>query len=382
MGCPRDGRDDNRDVSRDTAGKRPRFHPLRVAAVEECGQDAVAISLEVPPPLRSAYAFVPGQHVTLRADVDGVDLRRSYSLCATPSWTARTGRLRVGVKRLPGGAFSGWACRQLQPGRSVDVLTPLGGFGGGGAVPPGHVVGIAAGSGVTPVLCLLAAALERGCRATLLLGNRSTSRGDAAGGPAGPQGSAPGTVPARARALPGAPGRATCSPAGSTPSACRDCSRRSSGPDVVRSAVQAWYLCGPYGMVTARRPCWRRDGVAADRVHTELFFVEEGPPPPPAVVTGTGADGAVEVVVTLDGRSTTLLADPRVDTILAAIRRARPDVPFSCTGGMCGTCRVRVVEGRVRMDRNYALTPEDLARGVVLACQSRPSTARVVVTYD
>lgn len=365
-----------------TAGvSGPRFHSLRVAAVEECGLDAVAISLEVPAPLRSAYAFVPGQHVTLRADVDGVDLRRSYSLCATPSWTARTGRLRVGVKRLPGGAFSGWVCR-LQPGRSVDVLTPLGGFGGGGAVAPGHVVGIAAGSGITPVLCLLAAALEQGCRATLLLGNRSTEavmlledlQDLKDRHPARFQ-----LVHVLSRERQDADLLAGRIDAERLP---RLLASFVGGPDVIRAAVQAWYLCGPYPMVTGAQAVLAGAGVAAERVHTELFFVEESPPPPPPVVTGTGADGAVEVVVTLDGRSTTLLADPRVDTILAAIRRARPDVPFSCTGGMCGTCRVRVVEGRVRMDRNFALTPEDLARGVALACQSRPSTPRVVLSYD
>ena len=356
---------------------RPTFHRLPVAAVEECGADAVAISFEVPPPLRPAYAFTPGQHLTLRAEVDGVDLRRSYSICSPPSWSARTGRLRVGVKRLPGGAFSEWACG-LRPGRSVDVLTPLGGFGAGSLTGSGHAVGAAAGSGVTPVLCLLAATLERGARATLLLGNRSTAsvmlleelqdlkdrypsrfqlvhvfsreRQDAD------------LLTGRidAERLP----RLLSAFVGDVP------------------VVHAWYLCGPFGLVTEARAVLTAAGAAAERVHTELFFVEDGPPPPPPVVEGTGADGAVEVVVTLDGRSTTLRADPRVDTILAALRRSRPDVPFSCTGGMCGTCRVRVLEGRVRMDRNYALQAEDLARGVVLACQSRPTTARVVITYE
>ncbi len=367
------------------ARQRARFHTLTVRDVERLTEDAVAVTFEVPEDLRDDYAFEPGQHLTLRASIDGQDVRQSYSICQSRSGrtpgTQGEGTLRVASARVPDGRMSNWLNDVVHAGDAIEVMTPMGSF----TCPTRpeaarHHVAIAAGSGITPVLSLLATALEEEplSRATLLYGNRRTS-----------------TVMFLEE--------------------LEDLKNRFQGrfhlvnvlsreaPDVELfhgrldqarleqifaallpvDSVDQWYLCGPFGMVTGAEELLRERGVDSHHIHHEIFHVDDdGGAPKPRVVVDDSAPPAAVVTINLDGRTTVINMPSKDETILDATLRSRPDAPFSCTGGVCGTCRARLVEGEVRMDRNYALEPEEVAAGVVLACQSHPVTDTVQLDYD
>jgi ring-1,2-phenylacetyl-CoA epoxidase subunit PaaE len=364
-----------------TAPVRVRWHDLTVAALEPLTDDALAVTLDVPPELAADFEFEPGQHLTLRLVRDAEDLRRSYSICVTPRWAAEHRQLQVGVKHLAGGAFSTWVHDGLRPGDTVQVMAPQGHF----TCPPSaartsrHHVAIAAGSGITPVVSLLESALERepGSRATLLYGNRRTSSimfleelEDLKN-----------RYPARFQlihVLSREPQDVELL------SGRLDRDRITAILDAMLpvDSVDEWYLCGPYGMVTGARDVLIERGADGRHVHLELFHVEEEPPAERAEDEVRLDAVAATVTVNLDGRTTRIEMPSRAETILAATLRARPDAPYACTGGVCGTCRARLVQGEVRMDRNYALEPEELARGLILACQSHPVTDEVVLDYD
>jgi ring-1,2-phenylacetyl-CoA epoxidase subunit PaaE len=345
------------------------FERLRVAAVDRLTDDAAAFTFEVPEGLRQRFAFAPGQHLTLRHVLDGVDLRRTYSVCAS----AVSGPLRVAVKRLEGGAFSTWVLEHLAVGDTVEVLPPAGRFGPPVSADRRRRYGlIAAGSGITPVLSIAATALEvePESEVVLLLGNR-TSRdvmfleelSDLKD-----------RYPARFQLL-------------HVLSQEEQESELLSGrldPDrlgrvldalVPVDGIDEWYLCGPFGLVTGARDLLLARG--AGQVHVELFHAEA---PPPRPVRQPDEAGLTTVVAELHGRATTLTMS-RDEHVLDAVLRQRADAPYACKGGVCGTCRARVVSGRVEMDVNYALEPDELAAGVVLTCQSRPVTERLELAY-
>jgi ring-1,2-phenylacetyl-CoA epoxidase subunit PaaE len=368
-------------VSQETlAPARVRWHELTVAAVEPLTDDAVALTFAVPPELADSFAFEAGQHLTLRREVDGEDLRRSYSICVSPAWARATGQLRVGVKHLAGGAFSSWLLESVGPGHTLQVMAPQGHF----VCPPQpararHHVAIAAGSGITPVLSLLTQALaaEPLSRATLVYGNRRTSSimfleelEDLKN-----------RYPARfqlVHVLSREPQDAELL------SGRIDRERLGRLLDLMIPVASAdeWYLCGPFAMVTAARELLAERGADGAHVHLELFHVGDEPPPERTEEERALDAATATVTVNLDGRTTQVEMPSRAETILAATLRARPDAPYACTGGVCGTCRARLVSGEVRMDRNYALEPEELARGLVLACQSHPVSDEVELDYD
>ncbi|GAB2683036.1 1,2-phenylacetyl-CoA epoxidase subunit PaaE [Thalassiella azotivora] len=359
---------------------RATFHPLPVRAVEALADDAVTVTFDVPAELRAAYAFTAGQHLTFRVEVDGHPVRRSYSICDPAPGPDGPRTLRVGVKRLSGGAFSGWVHESLRAGQVVDVMTPQGHFG---VVPDPtarrHHVAVAAGSGITPVLSIVATVLRDEPRSavTLLYGNRRTSSVMFLEELADLKNTYPDRLqvvhvlsrePQDAELLTGR----------------LEAERVERLLDAFLSVddVDAFYLCGPFGMVTGVRDLLARRGVPAERVHAELFHVDDAPPVERSAAERERDAAEAEVVVSLDGRTSTIRMSSRSQTILAATLQVRPDAPFSCTGGVCGTCRARVVEGEVRMDRNFALEPEEVDNGIVLACQAHPVTDRVVLDYD
>jgi ring-1,2-phenylacetyl-CoA epoxidase subunit PaaE len=348
------------------------FHSLRVAAIDELTDDAVALTFEVPPDLASEFAFAHGQHLNIRG---GDDVRRSYSICAPPS----SGRLRIGVKRLPGGAFSEGVVDRLRVGDSLDVMTPAGRFTSTlDATARRTYVAIAAGSGITPVLSIVAAVLEGepGSSVMLIYANR-THRSvmfldevhDLKD-----------RFPSRLQIV-HVLSRET-----------QDVelfSGRLDGDRLTRilaallppSEVDEWFLCGPQQMVVDLRSALSALGVASSHVHSELFHADPVPRAPVAALS-SGAEGAANVTIRLDGRSSDLSLRPDGDSVLEAALRERSDLPFACKGGVCGTCRARLVEGTVTMDANYALEPEEIERGYVLTCQSHPTSERVVLDYD
>lgn len=361
------------------ARARATFHALRVSDVTELTDDAVAVTFAVPEELASEYAYTAGQHLTLRTEVDSHVVRRSYSICTGVPASGAPESLRVAVKRLDGGAFSGWVHGGLQVGAEVDVMTPQGHF----VCRPDptasrHHLAIAAGSGITPVMSIIATVLadEPGSRVTLVYGNRRPSSVMFSEELADLKNSYRERLHL-VHVLSREEQDAALLSGRLEPERVESILDALVGLD----GVDEWYLCGPFGMVTGIKDLLARRGVDTAHVHSELFHVEDTPPVRSAEEEVLDAAEAV-VVVSLDGRRSTIRMPSRAQTILDATLGVRPDAPFSCTGGVCGTCRARVVSGEVRMDRNYALEPEEVERGIVLACQSHPVTDRVELDYD
>jgi ring-1,2-phenylacetyl-CoA epoxidase subunit PaaE len=346
---------------------RTEFHPLAVARVDPLTDDSAAVTFDVPPRLRERFAFAPGQSVTIRRGAE----RRSYSVCA-----ARGRPLRVGVREVAGGAVSGWLVRGVRPGDLVDVQPPSGSFTPDLDVPGRHFL-IAAGSGITPVLSIAGSVLAASDKSsvTLLYGNRRTDSVMFAEELADLKDA----YPARLCLI-------------HVLSRERQEVELFSGrldPGKLRSllpvtadvaAVDHWWLCGPFAMVEGAIGVLAELGVPRSRVHRELFYVEDSPPPGARHADAPAGPGA-EVTVLLDGRASTVTV-PAGTPVLDGAQLVRPDLPFACKGGVCGTCRARLVSGEVTMRRNYALEQDELDAGFVLTCQSLPASDRITVDYD
>ncbi|WP_225770972.1 1,2-phenylacetyl-CoA epoxidase subunit PaaE [Inquilinus sp. Marseille-Q2685] len=353
----------------------PRFHRLTVQDVRRETADAVSIAFDVPGTLADDYRFTPGQYLTLRATVDGEDLRRSYSICSGPD----DGELRIAVKRVEGGVFSDWVNRMLTPGDAIEVMTPTGRFGASGiSEQPRIHVGFAAGSGITPVLSILRGVLAREpeSRFFLFYGNRSTGEilfrealeelKDRFLGRL----SVFHVLSQEEQALPVLSGRLD-----------GDKARRLLRLVVPAEAVDEVYLCGPEGMSREIQAVLTELGVAPEKVHVELFVSALGGRPRPKPVAPAPDAPSRTAVLTVDGKRREVpVADG--ESILDAALRAGMDLPYACKGGMCSTCRARLVEGEAAMDLNYSLEPWELEAGFILTCQSHPRTDRVVVDYD
>jgi ring-1,2-phenylacetyl-CoA epoxidase subunit PaaE len=352
----------------------PRFHNLRIASLRRETADSVSLAFAVPGALREAYHYTPGQYLTLRAIIGGEELRRSYSICSGLD----DGELRVAIKRVAGGAFSNWANDALRVGEALDVMTPDGRFG----VPieagaSRTLVGFAAGSGITPILSILKTVLlrEPDSRFSLFFGNRSTEsimfRGE--------------LEDLKDRFL-------------SRLSVFHVLSREQQDVPVLnghldaekvgrllRSLVPAvWvdhaFVCGPQPMIQGLEKALADTGLARERIHVERFTPAAGGRSNPVVVPPTAAPKAIATVIS-EGLRTDIPVSEGEAIIDAAIRAGR-NLPYSCKGGMCCTCRARLLEGRVEMSVNYSLEPWETDAGYVLTCQSHPVTARVVLDYD
>ncbi|MER7502555.1 1,2-phenylacetyl-CoA epoxidase subunit PaaE [Nonomuraea pusilla] len=355
----------------DTRPARSGFHTLRVAAVERLCEDAAAVTFDVPGHLAGAYAFRAGQFLTLRRIVDGREERRSYSICA-PEGAAP----RVGVREVPSGLFSSWLVRRARPGDEVEVLPPSGTFTADLTVPAHHVL-IGAGSGITPLLSIAATALrERGSRVSVLYGNRASSTVMFADELADLKDAHPARFDL-AHVLSREPREAELF------TGRLDAARLGTLLPLLYPVAEVghWWMCGPYGMVAGVREALAGFGVPGERVHQELFYVEDAPPEPRHHTDPEISGLASDVTIVLDGRSTTV-RQPRDATVLESAQRLRPDLPFACRGGVCGTCRARLTGGRVEMRRNFALDPAELAAGYVLTCQSTPATDEVTLDFD
>jgi ring-1,2-phenylacetyl-CoA epoxidase subunit PaaE len=365
-------------VAEASAGhRRATIHPLRVKAVEPLTDDSVVIEFDVPPELAGEFSFAHGQHVSLRCEAAGDDTRRSYSICDA----AGSGRLRVAVKRLPGGIFSAFALEQLRAGDLVEVVTPIGHFNT--PLDPSHATSyamIAAGSGIAPILSNLSTilAVEPHSTATLIYANRTVkdimfleeledlkNRY--------PQRFALYHVLSReeqeVQLLHGH----------------IDAERLNMFLDqlVPPQNVDEWFLCGPRELIDLARAVLLERGVDAAHVHAELFHAKDAQRPRAAEhPTATGAGGAAEVTIILDGRSSTFPLDRDGERILDGALRVRSDAPYACKGGVCGTCRARLISGSVEMDQHFALEQREIDAGFVLACQSHPTAPKVVLDFD
>ncbi len=352
-----------------------KFHALPVAKVERETRDAIAITFDVPPALREAFRFEPGQHLTLRTRVGGDDVRRSYSICAPAG-----GPLRIAVKRTPGGVFSTWANDALREGVALDVMPPMGHFNVAiDAQASRHYLGVAAGSGITPLMSIVSSALvgEPRSRFTLIYGNRASAtvmfRDDLAA--------------LKDRYL-------------DRFNLVHVLSREPQDIELLHGRIdrakadalfERWvpigdvdyaFVCGPEGMMHVVRESLLAHGMPADRIKIERFAASipkhtHVPRPLPQA-----AHTECEVHVVIDGSQRMFLLEKGVENIIDAGLRNGIELPFSCKGGVCSTCRCKLVEGEVDMDVNFALEDYEVARGFILACQSYPVTDRVTVDFD
>jgi ring-1,2-phenylacetyl-CoA epoxidase subunit PaaE len=365
----------------------PLFHPLTVSAVEPDTPEAVVVSFDVPEALRSTFAFTQGQYLTLRANVDGQDLRRSYSICAGVD----DAHLRVGVRKVAGGVFSQWINQSVQAGDVIQVMPPQGRF----FVPLApevrrHHVGIAGGSGITPILSIMKTVLAREplSRFTLIYGNRrqkSTMFKEE-------------LEDLKNRYLTRLVLHHVFSDEHTDADINRGVMSRDKIGDFLRLLVPAEgidhaFVCGPYQMNDEAEAALLQAGVAAERIHIERFGVAP-PVAGAALQAASAAGGAVEhqsqagdaqkarVVLIRDGLRREFDFKRDDPSVLDAATAAGLEVPYSCTSGVCGTCRAKCLEGQVRMTRNFALEKHEVAAGFVLTCQAQPLTERVVISFD
>ncbi|CUR55835.1 Phenylacetic acid degradation NADH oxidoreductase [metagenome] len=346
------------------------FHPLRVSSVERLTDDSAAVTFDVPDDLRDEFDFVAGQSLTLRRMVEGREERRSYSICA-PAGAAP----RVGVRRIPNGLFSSWLVDGVQVGDTVDVQTPGGSFRADPSQGGRHLC-IAAGSGITPMLSIASTVLSHpDSQVTLIYGNRRTSSVMFAEELAdlknrhGARLELVHVLSREPRDVELFSGRLDA-----------DRLRRLLAALVPVAALDHVWLCGPFGLIADARQVLAELGVDKAKVHFELFYVDE--PPPELHREEPVVEGDVsEVTVVLDGRETTS-AMPKGLSILDGAAATRNDLPFACKGGVCGTCRALVSAGEVDMRRNYALDDDEVDRGFVLTCQTRPVSDAVTVDFD
>jgi ring-1,2-phenylacetyl-CoA epoxidase subunit PaaE len=353
----------------------PRFHRLAVHDLRRETADAVSITFKIPGDLASDYAFAPGQYLTLRTTMDGEEVRRSYSICSGPD----DGELRIAVKKVDGGAFSSWAADELKPGDELEVMTPTGRFGVKPAPDAARVyVGFAAGSGITPLLSIVKGVLarERESRFFLFYGNRST------------------TGVMFLEALEDLKDRflqrfSLFHVISGEEQDIPILHGRLDGEKVrvlLRSLVPAAtvdhvFVCGPTGMSEDIEATCRDIGIAEDRIHVERFVSGLGGKPRPKAMIAPSAPPKAFASLIIDGKRREVPV-AEGEAILDAALRAGVDLPFACKGGMCSTCRAKLVEGKAEMDVNYSLEPWELKAGFVLTCQAKPVSDKVVVDYD
>lgn len=354
----------------------PRFHELAISNIRPDTAEAIVVTFATPDALKEAYRFTPGQYVTLRIELEGEDVRRSYSICSTP---AEEG-FSVGIKCIAGGSFSAFA-RSLRMGDVLDVMTPQGRF----LAPIGGAhdyLLLGAGSGITPMMSIATSVLESEpeSQVTLLYANRNSDN-----------------IMFRdelealkdrfitrfilvhvmdeeeqdVELLNGRLDRAKLLAFAEL--------------GVIRPAVyDGIYLCGPQPMIEEASETMQQLGADPEKIHFELFTPPGGPPP-----TASASDEAIKAVqhgvsveVILDGSRRQFKLQGQEDTVLKAAKRAGLDLPYSCAGGMCCTCRCKVIEGTSEMIQNYSLEPWELKAGFTLACQTRPTSEKLVLDFD
>jgi ring-1,2-phenylacetyl-CoA epoxidase subunit PaaE len=354
----------------------PLFHELRVRRIEPDTAEAVIVNFEVPPQLREVFGFTQGQYLTLRKTVDGQDLRRSYSICAGVD----DGELRVGVRKVSGGQFSNWINQHLKPGDTLDVMAPQGRF----FVPieaqaRRHHVGIAGGSGITPILSIMKTVLAREPRSnfTLVYGNRalrSTMFKEELE-------DLKNKYLTRLVLIHVFSDEPTDAPI-NMGVMNRDKLAEMLGSVLPPSRIDHVYVCGPYQMNDEAEAALLAAGVPEERIHIERFGI--APQAGGAVVHQAlpGDAEAARIVIVRDGLRREIDFHRDQPSILDAASAAGLEVPFSCTSGVCGTCRTKLVEGEVRMERNFALDKAEVANGFVLTCQAHPLSERVVLSFD
>jgi len=351
----------------------PKFHTLRIADIRQEIDDAVSISFEIPEDLASEYVFLPGQYLTMRTTINGEQIRRSYSICSAP----HENELRVAIKRVKGGLFSNYANESLQEGETIDVMTPMGNF----TTPINSThektyVFFAGGSGITPILSLVKTILvkEPNSFITLIYGNRKINsiifkeQIDYLKN----------IYITRFNVI-------------------HILSEEYLGNDVQyglmdraktdqlnefflkQEKIDEAFICGPEPMILAIQENLLAYGMLDKAVHVELFTAQT-PRKPIFVSDEPRVEANVRII--LDGFEMDLIIDSDGESVLDAAYKSGMDVPFACKGGVCCTCKAKIISGTVKMDVNYALEPDEVANGYILTCQSHPTSEKVVISFD
>ncbi|AON56475.1 1,2-phenylacetyl-CoA epoxidase subunit PaaE [Herbaspirillum seropedicae] len=351
-----------------------KFYPLTISDVKQETRDTIVVSFAVPAELQDTFSYQQGQHLTLRSEINGEDLRRSYSICSA----VQERQLRVAIKRAPGGLFSNWANESFVPGQRIDVMPPMGHFN----VPleagnRKHYLAFAAGSGITPMMSIIKTTLlsEPHSHFTLVYANRASSsvifkeeltdlkdtyleRFNVV------------YVMSREQQdvelFNGRIDRAKCDAFFASWIDLKD--------------VDAAFLCGPEDMVQAVAASLQAHGLPKTQIKTELFAAST--PPRAHAARAVVGKQECEVTVIVDGYHNVFTMDKEKESVLEAGLKHGIDLRYSCKGGVCATCRGKVVEGKVDMDANYALEDYEIARGFVLSCQSFPVSDKLLLDFD
>ena len=352
------------------------FHALKVLAVNREIVDAVSVELQIPEGLQQAFQFEAGQYLTFKIKLDGSEIRRSYSLCAAP----HEGKLKVAVKQVEGGLFSTFANEKMKAGDVLEVMPPMGKFTLRADAKNPNYLAIAAGSGITPMLSIIKQALHTDpqSRFTLIYGNRSSQRILFFEELESLKNQYMGRI-----------------------NLIHVLSREQQDAEVLNGRIDASklkalsglvdyasfasaYLCGPETMIHQAADFLKGAGMDDRSVHFELFTTAGAQ----AQSRKTETEDATErgpvshITLTLDGRTTQFDLPQKGQSILDAALKEGADLPFACKGGVCCTCRAKLLKGEVRMDVNYALEPEEVEQGFILTCQSHPMSEEVVIDFD
>jgi len=356
------------------------FHKLRIREVRPETEDCVSVAFDVPEDLKDDFSFIQGQYLTLKTEVDGEEIRRSYSICTAP----QDNDLRVAIKKVPGGAFSTFANEQLSPGTQLEVLEPAGRFYTSlDPTQQKHYVGFAAGSGITPVMSILRTILqaEPQSRFTLFYGNKGVD-----------------SIIFREEL------EALKNKYLGRLSLHHVLSREQTGSDLFYGRIDAEkataffqkildpavvddvFLCGPEPMILGVSETLKEAGVPEKNIHFELFTssvaLQEQAKRKRRERQEQGETNDAQIKIKLDGNIIEFPMQATDDSILDAALRAGADLPYACKGGVCSTCRAKVEKGEVDMLINYALEPEEVEAGFVLTCQAYPKSDEVTVNFD
>lgn len=367
------------------------FHDLRIHSVTPEAAGAVVITLGVDEALAPLFSFRPGQFLTVKADVNGQSLRRNYSICSSTGHYAARREIAIGIKPVAGGQFSNWAATQLKVGDLLACMPPDGRFTPRATVPgdPPHRVGFAAGSGITPLLSILSSTLEgeTDSRFTLVYGNQRVAsilfneQLQDLKDRYPTRLSLVHVLSRQAQEMPLLHGRLDAAKM-----------RELLAGLIPAQRISEAFICGPAGMMDAVEQALKEAGLAHEQVHIERFFAGDTPAPAQAAAAGQGggaaqagdaspAAGTIPLQVVLDGKTHSLAMGPQ-DKVLDVALAAGLDLPYACRGGVCCTCRARVLQGEVTMEKNYTLERWEMDRGFVLTCQARPLSEQLVVSYD
>lgn len=356
----------------------PKFHPLKVKEVRPETEECVSVAFELPEELQEDFQFLPGQYLTLKAQINGEEIRRSYSICTSPL----DRELRVAVKKVPEGRFSTFANEQLKAGDELEVMTPMGRFHT--ELDPAHekeYVAFAAGSGITPIMSIMKSVLSKEPKSlfTLFYSNRMIDSIIFREQIEGLKNQYMGRLRlfhVLSREKLGSPlmsGRITAEK-------CEQFYDKLIDP----TQIDDFFLCGPQPMIEAIRETLLDRGVDRKKIHFELFNTGNGKAAKPQRETVAEALPDIEamVAIKLDGNHFEFPLSSQADTILDGALKAGADLPYACRGGVCSTCRAKLTEGEVSMDVNYALEPEEVEAGFILTCQAHPKSDKVAVDFD